>query len=347
MPVAGNPFPPGNCARLGSRAGANVDMTSVMAKIGREPQAAGRPGWFTESMTNPPVLELIDVHRHYGTTRAADGVSLTARSGEVIALLGPNGAGKTTAIDIGLGLISPQRGEARLFGMSPRAAIRRGLVGVVQQSDSLNPEVRVAQLLHLVAATHPWAITVQEALELAGIAHLSRARVRTCSGGERQRIRLALALLSDPLLLILDEPTTGMDVEARESFWSFIEGRAAEGRTIVFATHYLAEAQQYAERTIIMAGGRVLADAPTDELRRDYARSHLRISYDCSDERARTALTGVAEDVSARAGVLRAEGADLDEAARVALSLPGARGLEVTASSLEDAYLHLVEGAHR
>lgn len=298
-------------------------------------------------MTNPPVLELLDVHRHYGKTRAADGVSLPAQAGEVIALLGPNGAGKTTAIDIGLGLISPQRGEARLFGMSPRGAIRRGLVGVVQQSDSLPPEVRVHQLLRLVAATHPHALPVEEALELVGIAQLARAKVRKCSGGERQRIRLALALLSDPHLLILDEPTTGMDVEARESFWSFIEKRASEGRTIVFATHYLAEAQQYAERTIVMARGRVLADAPTDQLRRDYARSHLRISYDCSDERALTALNGVADKVIARAGILRAEGANLDDAARAALSLPGARGLEVTASSLEDAYLHLVEGANR
>ncbi|MDO5724408.1 MAG: ABC transporter ATP-binding protein [Flaviflexus sp.] len=298
-------------------------------------------------MNDIHAFELAGVAKRYGSVRAADGINLSARPGEVIALLGPNGAGKTTTIDIALGLIAPDAGKAQLFGMSPRAAIRRSLVGVVQQSDSLNPELRVNQLLSLVAATHPRAIAPTAALELAGITHLARARIATCSGGERQRVRLALALLGNPLLLVLDEPTTGMDVEARESFWSFMDEWAAEGRTIVFATHYLAEAQQHAQRTIIMAAGRVLADGPTSELRRNYAHSHLRISYDCSDERALTALTGLADKITARAGALHAEGADLDEAARAALSLPGARGLEVAASSLEDAYLHLVEGALR
>lgn len=298
-------------------------------------------------MNTQSVLELVNVHKRYGATCAADGINLRVDRGETIALLGPNGAGKTTSIDIALGLITADSGTSSLFGMSARDAIRRGLVGVVQQADSLLPQTRVRQLLQLVAATHVEPLAIAQAMEFAGISHLGRKKVGKCSGGERQRIRLALALLSDPRLLILDEPTTGMDVEARESFWSFIAEQAGRGRSIVFATHYLAEAQKYAQRTVIMANGRILADAPTTQIRREYARCHLSISYTCPDEQAARALNTVAAKVSAHAGILRAEGENLDDAARIALDLPGAANLEVSTSSLEAAYLNLVEGVRR
>lgn len=293
-----------------------------------------------------PALEVTKISKSFGKNRVLNNFSMKIMPGEVMALLGPNGAGKTTALDIALGLQSADEGSASLFGMSSRKAVSMGLVGVVQQTDALLTEVSVQRLLDLVATTFSDNQSVEEVMEATGITHLAKRKVGKLSGGERQRVRLAIGLLPDPLLLILDEPTTGMDVRARSEFWEFIEAQAETGRAVLFATHYLTEAQQYAKRTLIMSEGRVLADEKTDELRRKYAGSHLTISHDVEDDAAYEHMAKARGKrdwmIVADAGRVLVRGHDLDDAARAALQLPGARDLELRQSTVEEAYLKLV-----
>lgn len=300
-------------------------------------------------------IELEGISKRYGKTQAVRDLSLRINRGEIVAILGPNGAGKSTTIDIALGLVQADRGSAQLLGMTPRAALNRSLVGVVQQNDALLADFTVEKLMRIVAGTHPHARPVAQVLEVTGITHLAKRRVGKCSGGEKQRIRLAMALLSDPLLLILDEPTTGMDVRLRQEFWEFISHESQRGRTIVFATHYLAEAEAYAVRTVVISGGSVIADDPTEELRTRYA--HYTLEAHCTQpfEQLQAALqsadpsweitrTRTGNEAPYRVAV---RGRDVDEAARIVLADPATHGLTVTKSSLEEAYLQLVSGENR
>lgn len=299
-----------------------------------------------EALDAVAALEINNVSKSFGSTRALNGFSMRVMPGEVMALLGPNGAGKTTALDIALGLQTADSGTTNLFGMDARRAIQMGLVGVVQQTDGLLTDVSVKTMLDMVASTMKHRQPVADVMEAAGITHLAKRRVRKLSGGERQRVRLAIGLLSDPLLLILDEPTTGMDVRARAEFWQFIEAEAQSGRAVLFATHYLAEAQEYAKRTLIMRAGEVLVDEATRDLRRKYAGSQLRIYYEAEDDAAfkQIAQARGSRDwmIEANEGRLLVAGHELDDAARAALNLPGAHDLELRESSLEEAYVKLV-----
>lgn len=202
-----------------------------------------------------------------GVVRAVDGIDLRIQRGEVVALLGHNGAGKTTTLDMVLGFTSPTSGSVQVFGTDPGRAVRAGLVGGMLQTDALLTDLTVANTLAMVATQHINPISVEAALERAGATAIAKRRVSACSGGEQQRLRFALALLADPDLLVLDEPTAGMDVAARREFWATMHAEADAGRTIVFATHYLAEAEEFAERTVVMRQGRIVADGTTDEVR--------------------------------------------------------------------------------
>lgn len=312
------------------------------------------------------VLELVNVNKQYGQTTAVKNVSLTVNRGDVLALLGPNGAGKSTSIDIALGLVKPNSGQARLFGGAPREAVRRGLIGVVQQNDALLGDFTVQSLLSIVAQTHAQPRAVADVLAVTGIEHLAKRLVRKCSGGEKQRIRLALALLSDPQLLVLDEPTTGMDVRLRQEFWQFIGDEVARGRSVIFATHYLAEAQDYAARTAIIKAGTIIADDTTERLREQYAHYTLEVLRDGPTQEIRQRLeqanpswqvsiqavnetrqsdtSGFISKASAGSTVhrLRVCGVQLDEAARIVLADPKTHHLTITKASLENAYLRLV-----
>ena len=191
-------------------------------------------------------VRLTDLHKSFGDVTAVDGVDLTIRPGEVVALLGPNGAGKTTTIDMILGLSRPTSGDARVFGMSPRQAVDRGLVAAVMQTAGLLPDITVRETVQLTASLFSHRIDAEEAMHRAGVTDFASRIVKKCSGGQQQRLRFAMALVSDPALLILDEPTTGMDVEGRRSFWETLHADAERGRTIVLATHYLEEADAFA-----------------------------------------------------------------------------------------------------
>ena len=195
----------------------------------------------------PLAVELKDVRKHFGQVQAVRDIDVSIASGEIVAMLGPNGAGKTSTIDIILGLSRQTSGHALVFGMHPRQAVTRGLVSAVMQTGGLLKDLTVKETVQYTASLFAQSKPTAEVLDRAGITQIADRRVGKCSGGEQQRLRFAMALVSDPELLVLDEPTTGMDVEGRRSFWASIRKDAEQGRTVLFATHYLEEADAYAE----------------------------------------------------------------------------------------------------
>ena len=254
---------------------------------------------------------------------AVDGVDLTVQPGEIVAFLGPNGAGKTTTVDLLLGLTRPDAGSVEVYGVAPEVAVRTGRVSAVMQSGGLLDDFTVRETVEVIASLHGRRDRVEEVLERTGLSGLAGRLVRACSGGEQQRLKFALALVPDPDLVILDEPTTGMDVAARQSFWEAMRADAALGRTIVFATHYLAEADEFAERTVLMAGGRIVEDGPTADVR--------------------AAFGGRSISFRPPADVVHRDGVDPAWLARVqqALEPLGVDGVEVSSASLEAAFLAL------
>ncbi|MCA0436184.1 MAG: ABC transporter ATP-binding protein [Actinobacteria bacterium] len=295
----------------------------------------------------PDALSLTGLTRSFGAVRAVAGLDLSVRPGEVVAFLGPNGAGKTTTIDMILGLGRPDAGSVRVFGMTPRQAVDRGLVAAVLQTGGLLPDLSVLETVQLTASLFPAAIPATAALQRAGIAELSSRTVSRCSGGEQQRLRFAMALVSEPALLILDEPTTGLDVEGRRRFWSAIHADAERGRTVLFATHYLEEADEYADRIVLMARGRVVADGTVAQIRAAVGGRTVRATLGSPDltpdlTPVRTALSGL--DVSGldvRGRTLTITTGDSDAVAHALLRDRLAHDLEITTRGLDDAFLAL------
>lgn len=258
-----------------------------------------------------------------GTVVAVDAVDLVVEPGEIVAFLGPNGAGKTTTVDMLLGLTRPDAGTVEVFGTSPSEAVRAGRVSAVMQTGGLLNDFTVEETVRAIAALHGRTDRVELVLERARLTDLAQRRVEACSGGEQQRLKFALALVPDPDLVVLDEPTTGMDVGARQEFWRAMRADAALGRTIVFATHYLAEADEFAERTVLMNHGRIVHDAATTDVRAAYGGRTLTFRPP--------------------AGVDGSDGIDADWLARVrgALAPLGVTDVDVSAASLEAAFLAL------
>ncbi|MEU9172491.1 ABC transporter ATP-binding protein [Streptomyces sp. NPDC048420] len=217
--------------------------------------------------TTASVVAFDQVSKAYGEVRAVDGLSLALRPGETVALLGPNGAGKSTALDLLLGLKQPDSGSVRLFGTTPREAIVAGRVGAMLQSGGLMDEVTVAELVRLACDLHPKPYRPSEVLSRAGIAQIADRKVNKLSGGQAQRVRFALATAGDSDLIVLDEPTTGMDVTTRQAFWATMREQADQGRTVLFATHYLEEADAIADRVLVLHRGRLLADGTAAEIK--------------------------------------------------------------------------------
>ncbi len=292
-------------------------------------------------------VELTGVVKSFGAVRAVDGVELSIARGAVVALLGANGAGKSTAIDIVLGLTSPDAGDARLFGRAPRAAIRAGRVGAMLQVGELLPHVTVGEVVGLVASVHERALSVADALDQAGIAELHGRRTSKLSGGQTQRVRFAMALVADPDLLVLDEPTAAMDVQSRAAFWEAMRAQAFAGRTIVFATHYLDEAEAYADRVVLLAGGRVVADGAVTEITSVATERTIRATLPGADAAELSTLPGVrSAEVHGGSVVLRCHDSDL--ALRALLDAEtGARHVEVSGADLTEAFLTLTGGDPR
>jgi len=207
------------------------------------------------------------VRKRYGATTALDGFDLEVRQGELLAVLGPNGAGKTTAIGILLGLQAPDAGEARLFGRSPHdLAARRG-IGVMMQEVALPDALRVGDLIRQVSAYYPDPLTFDETVALAGVGKLVARPYAKLSGGQKRQAQFALAICGRPRLLFLDEPTTGLDVTARETMWATVRQLVTGGASIVLTTHYIEEAEALADRVVVMAKGRQIAEGTVAEIR--------------------------------------------------------------------------------
>jgi ABC-2 type transport system ATP-binding protein len=281
------------------------------------------------------------LRKTFGAVTAVDGVDLTVAPGEVVALLGPNGAGKTTTIEMLLGLSRPDSGTVQVLGLDPVAAVRSGGVGAMLQSGGLLRDLKVGETVRLVAAMHRAPLPVGRALELAGIGDLVNRRVDTLSGGQRQRVLFALAVVPDPGLVVLDEPTVAMDVESRRAFWVAMHELAQEGRSVLFATHYLDEADQSADRIVLMSAGQVVADGPASQIKAAVDVRRVRATLPAGDLDRLASLPGVT--LAERQGAtvtLTCDDADAALRALVATE-PGARDFEVRGADLEDAFLAL------
>ena len=281
------------------------------------------------------------LRKSFGAVTAVDGVDLTIAPGEVVALLGPNGAGKTTTIEMLLGLREQDAGSATVMGLSPVEAVRSGRVGAMMQSGGLLHDLKVRETVALVAAMHDSPLGVDAALDLAGVADLAGRKIESLSGGQRQRVLFALAVVPDPSLVVLDEPTVAMDVESRRAFWSSMRVLTDGGRSVLFATHYLEEADQNADRIVLMAAGQVVADGPATEIKATVDVRRIRTTLPGADLEALQGLPGVTS-AQAHGGTVTLTCDDADSALRALLAAePSARDVEVTGAGLEDAFLAL------
>src|SRR5581483_2113757 len=276
-----------------------------------------------------------------GPIEAVRGVDIASEPGETVALLGPNGAGKSTTIDMLLGLTPPDGGTVSLFGLEPDHAVQQGAVGAMLQVGSLIRDLTVRELVLQMASLYPKPLDVDETLDLVGIQPIANQLTQKVSGGQAQRVRFALALVSNPELLVLDEPTVAMDVESRRAFWATMHDFAARGKTVLFATHYLEEADEFADRAVLMARGAIVADGPPTEIKAMVGTRTIRATLPGVPAERLERLTGVTHAERHGESIALAC-SDSDAAIRALLAAhPGAIDIEIGGGSLEDAFLEL------
>jgi ABC-2 type transport system ATP-binding protein len=285
-------------------------------------------------------VQITNLSKSYGAVRAVDDLTLRVEPGEIVAVLGPNGAGKSTTNEMILGLAKPDAGSVAVFGLDPLDAARSGRIGAMIQAGALLSDARVIDVLRLMSGLHAQPLAVGEVVERADLGEFLKTRTDRLSGGQAQRLRYALALLPDPDLLILDEPTVGMDVETRRNFWRSMREFADAGRTVLFATHYLEEADDVAERIVVLAAGRLVAQGTGDQIRSRVAGRTITVTAVGLDSADFGGLPGVValERVGAR---WHLHSTDSDSTLRVLLRDDRVRDVEVNAAKLEDAFLAL------
>jgi ABC-2 type transport system ATP-binding protein len=296
------------------------------------------------------VANLEGVTHRFGAVTALDGISLSINRGETVALLGPNGAGKTTAVEILLGLTTPDSGVVRLFGGAPADAVAAGGVGAMLQDAGLPQGVTVAEIIDLIRGLYRDPLPLEEVLRLSDLDGAARRQVQRLSGGQRQRVRLALALAGNPDFVLLDEPTAALDVEARRLFWEGVRASVSTGRTILFATHRLEEADTVADRVVVIANGRLVADGTPDEVKAQaLGRSAVRFTPNGGPAREVLERLPAVESLEANGRRLTLYTTDPDLTVRALLhEVPHVSDLEVTRSGLEAAFLSLTQqGASR
>jgi ABC-2 type transport system ATP-binding protein len=278
--------------------------------------------------------------KRYGQLTALDGVDLMLRRSELLALLGPNGAGKSTSIGLLLGLIRPDAGRAELFGLDPQRIEARRRIGVMLQSASLPPTLRVGELLRLTASYYPDPRPLAGSAELAGIGDLLKRPYGALSGGQQRRVQFALALCGRPELLFLDEPTVGMDIDARQRLWAAMRELVAEGCSVVLTTHYLEEAEALAQRVVVLGQGRVLSEGSVDDLRARVALSRIRCRSDLDPDAV--AHWPQVASASHAGGHLQIATTQAEAVVRRLLDAdPALRELEVQRAGLAEAFTEL------
>jgi ABC-2 type transport system ATP-binding protein len=295
-------------------------------------------------MPTTPALDIAGLTVRYGDTLAVDDLDLRISPGETVALLGANGAGKSSTVNAALGLFRPAAGRVLLHGRPPAEAIRAGGVGAMLQHGGLPSESRVVEVLSLVRRRYPDPWPLEDLLTTAGIGGLLDRSVDALSGGQRQRVLLALALAGAPPLLLLDEPTSAMDVEARTGFWTTMRGLAQRGHTVVFATHHLDEADAVADRVVVVAAGRVVADGSAASIKSRIAGRTIR--FRCTGPR--DDLVGLPGVTAVGGDADRVELTTSDAEATLRALLAGPRSLpdlEVRGATLEQAFLHLIDAS--
>lgn len=290
-------------------------------------------------MPGSPALDVSGLTVRYGDTVAVHDLDLTIPAGQTVALLGANGAGKSSVVNAVLGLINPAAGEVRVLGRAPQDAVRAGSVGAMLQHGGLPSQARVGEVLYLVRRSFPTSWPLDDLVVTAGIEDLLGRPVDALSGGQRQRVLLALALAGAPPLLLLDEPTSAMDVEGRRAFWTTMRGLAEGGHTVVFATHHLDEADAVADRVVVVADGRVVADGSTAEVKARVA--DRTISFTAAPDRRLDGLPAVT-GTTRQGATVSLTTADADATLRALLADGGLPDLEVRGATLEDAVLSLI-----
>ncbi len=292
----------------------------------------------------PAGIQLTNLTKSYGMVRAVRGINLTINRGETLALLGPNGAGKTTTIDMMLGLVQPDAGSVSLFGASPRDAVEAGTVSGMLQTGSPPEYLSVRELVTMIASLYPNPLAVKDVLAHVNITEIADRPTNKLSGGQTQRVRMAIALVANSEMLVLDEPTAALDVEGRRDFWESIRDIAAQGKTVIFATHYLEEADAYADRIVLMARGQIVADGPPTEIKARVGGRTIRATLPGVERSALEAIPGVANaEQRGEAFVIKcADATSSDTALRALLNqYPQARDIEVRGAGLEEAFLNL------
>jgi ABC-2 type transport system ATP-binding protein len=303
-----------------------------------EPLAAKLP----TSAPQQSIATLTGITKRYGTTTALDGLDLALRPGEIVALLGPNGAGKTTAIKILLGLIASTTGTTRVFGSDPRTTATRTRVGAMLQTTRISEMLRVREHLDLFRSYYPNPMPVSEILRIAQLQGIEDRLFGQLSGGQKQRALFALAICGNPDLIFLDEPSAGMDIEARRALWHQIRSLASQGKTILLTTHYLEEADALAHRIIVINKGRVISEGTPAQIKRSSGGRTIRCQTSLSTDFLR-ALPSVTRVESNENGIVITT-SDAEAAVREMLMRDeNLSGLEVASPALEDAFLALTK----
>ena len=286
------------------------------------------------------LASLQSVHKRYGKVLALDGLDLQVHAGELLALLGPNGAGKTTAIALLLGLARADRGEAALFGLPPHQLAARRRIGVMLQSAGIPDTLRVGELLELTRSYYPDPRSIADCVAMAGLDGLLQRRYGKLSGGQQRRVQFALAICGRPQLLFLDEPTTGLDIEARQRLWQTIRELVAQGCGVLLTTHYLDEAEALADRVVVLNAGRVIAQGSVQAIRAHVSQRRIRcVSQLAADDIARWPQVRSATRVDDKLDIV-AETAE-SVVRRLLAEDPHLIELEVQRAGLADAFIEL------
>lgn len=291
---------------------------------------------------SPVVASLERINKNYGPVRALNGVDFRVRAGEVVALLGPNGAGKTTAVKLLLGLLQPNAGKVRVFGGDPTNPENRMRTGAMLQVGRVPETLRVREHIDLFSSYYQKPMTLLEALSIAGLEKLKDRKFSDLSGGQKQRVLFALAVCGDPDLLFLDEPTVGLDVEARRMLWEEIRQLVRRGKTVLLTTHYLQEADALADRVAVINKGEIIAEGTPAEIKAQTAGKKIRCitTVSLGELRQIAGVTEVTEDREA----VEIHTAEAEPVLRELLARDRSlSGLEVASAGLEEAFLALTQ----